>query len=175
MDIGSRHSVAAKAHPHWLTAMPLFQKAQTPCTHLMPLQHVEYGFALTIKNFTAYFMTSLTNSSFDYRGRFTLVAQLLLFFVVAVNSAFAQDTHTWTYRVKPGDTLRSIAGRHLDNPRHWQRLQAINHLKIPTESRRAARCVFPANRLKRNRSRRPLPLLKAAPSIARTDRRRANR
>ena len=131
MDIGSRHSVAAKAHPHWLTAMPLFQKAQTPCTHLMPLQHVEYDFALTIKNFTAYFMTSRTNSSFVYRGQFSLVAPLLLFFVVAVNSAFAQDTHTWTYRVKPGDTLRSIAGRHLDNSRHWQRLQAINHLKNP--------------------------------------------
>ena len=131
MDIGSWHSVAAKAHPHWLTAMPLFQKAQTPCTHLMPLQHVEYDFALTIKNFTAYFMTSRTNSSFVYCGRFYLVARLLLFFVVAVNSAFAQDAETWTYRVKAGDTLRSIAARHLDNPRHWQKLRAINRLNNP--------------------------------------------
>jgi hypothetical protein len=83
------------------------------------------------QKFTANFMKSTNDSAFVHRARFSRIAQLLLFFVVTVNSAFAQDTHTWTYRVKPGDTLRSIAARHLDNPRHWQRLQAINHLKNP--------------------------------------------
>lgn len=76
-------------------------------------------------------MTSRNSSTFVYRRRFSSIARLIVFFVAAVNVAFAQENETWTYRVKAGDTLRSIAARYLDGKDNWQQLLTLNRLKNP--------------------------------------------
>jgi LysM repeat protein len=81
------------------------------------------------QKFVKNFMMSKNASMFTFDTRTVHVAFLVILFVAA-NFAIAQE-NTWPYRVQAGDTLRSIAARHLGGKGHWQQLQTLNRLKNP--------------------------------------------
>jgi nucleoid-associated protein YgaU len=55
----------------------------------------------------------------------------------------------WTYVVKKGDTLERIARRHLDDPRRWTEIQALNGNIDPRRVRLGQKLVMPARRASR--------------------------
>jgi hypothetical protein len=81
------------------------------------------------------------------RRRFLGVALLFGLFasLATAGVAAAQD---WTYRVRPGDTVWSLAGKYVRNDITWQRVQAYNRIQDPYHLSPGSLMHFPVAWLK---------------------------
>jgi hypothetical protein len=69
-------------------------------------------------------------------------------FLLASVHAFANETRFYTYTTAPGDSLLSIASKHLTDRRDWQSLQKLNAIKNPNAMPVGSRVKIPADAMR---------------------------